>query len=325
MSSTPHDALFKSVFGDPKHAAAQLQSILPQEVCAAIRWSTLRPQPGSFVDAELAGQHCDLLFTAQTEATGDRAFVYLLFEHQSTNDHAMCLRLLQYKTRIWARHRAEHPGQPLPVIVPAVLAQTPGGWSAATRFADLFGTGLGVLARYGPDFAVVVDDLSRVSDEELRSRALTDLPRVTLWLMRDARDAPTLLSRLAQWAPVLEAVVAAPSGREAMLRLLRYVALVCDDVRLEEFRDSLKGRAPATESLTMTMAEQLIAQGKLEGEREGKIEGKIDAVLLLLDSRGLALADGQREAILACDDAGRLDRWLVRAASASRATELFED
>ncbi|MEM6989942.1 MAG: hypothetical protein AAF721_05580, partial [Myxococcota bacterium] len=63
-----------------------------------------------------------------------------------------------------------------------------------------------------PDFEYGVDDLHRASDEQLRQRALDDLPRVALWLLRDARDAEVLLSRLADYAPALERIVTAPSG-----------------------------------------------------------------------------------------------------------------
>ena len=36
----PHDAFFRSIFGDPAHAAAVLQSILPPSVAAHIDWPT---------------------------------------------------------------------------------------------------------------------------------------------------------------------------------------------------------------------------------------------------------------------------------------------
>ena len=328
MTNTPHDALFKSVFEQPEHAAAELQNTLPEDVRAAIRWSSLTLEPGSFVDPELADQHSDLLFSAEAEPSGDTVLVYLLFEHQSTNDPVLTLRLLEYQVRIWKRYHQAHPGEPLPVIVPAVLAQVPGGWSAPTHFASLFSPSLGVLAQHVPDFSFAVDDLHRASDEELRARALADLPKVALWLMRDARDADALLSRLAEWAPLLEAIVSAPSGREAMLRLLRYVALVSDDMQLDQFRATLKGLAPSTEALTMTIAEQLRAEGetkgKAEGLAQGKIQGKIESILLVLGGRDLQVSADHRVRIEQCTDVDTLDHWLRRAATVGQVEDLFE-
>lgn len=39
----PHDAFFRSIFGDPAHAAAVLQSILPPTAAAHIDWPSLQP------------------------------------------------------------------------------------------------------------------------------------------------------------------------------------------------------------------------------------------------------------------------------------------
>ena len=133
MTSTPHDALFKSTFERPEHAAAELRHMLSPKISAAIRWSTLALEPGSFVDAELADHHSDLLFSAQVEVCKERVLVYLLFEHQSTNDPMMAQRLLTYMTRIWDRYRKTHPGEYLPLVVPALLAQVPGGWRSSWR------------------------------------------------------------------------------------------------------------------------------------------------------------------------------------------------
>ena len=64
VTNAPHDALFKTIFGQPEHAAAELQHILPGHIAARIDWSSLTPQPGTYVDEELADQHSDLLFSA---------------------------------------------------------------------------------------------------------------------------------------------------------------------------------------------------------------------------------------------------------------------
>ncbi|MGH1340374.1 MAG: Rpn family recombination-promoting nuclease/putative transposase [Nannocystales bacterium] len=116
MTNAPHDALFKTIFGQPEHAAAELQHILPGHIAARIDWSSLTPQPGTYVDEELADQHSDLLFSAATRPSEEPVFVYVLFEHQSTAQPRMALRLLRYMVRIWTRHASEYPKDPLPLI-----------------------------------------------------------------------------------------------------------------------------------------------------------------------------------------------------------------
>lgn len=314
MTSTPHDALFKSVFQHPEHAAAELRHVLPPEISRAIRWDTLKLEPGSYVDPALAKRHSDLLFSAQAEIGGITVLIYLLFEHQSTNDTMMALRLLEYEVRVWNRRRKDHPDEPLPVIIPVVLSHVPGGWTAATRFAELFSPGLGHLRAHIPDFSFTVDDLHHVSDNALRERALADFPKVALWLMRDARDAETLLARLAEWAPLLEDIMSAPNGREAMLVLLRYIALVCKEMHFDRFRATIEKIAPSTEADAMTtIAEQLRA------------ESKVESLLLVLRGRKLAVTAEQKTRLEQCTDPDTLDQWLVRAVTASETAELFED
>ena len=332
-TKTPHDAIFKSVFQEPEHAAAELRHILPGELVSAIRWSSLKLEPGSFVDPKLADKHSDLLFSATAEASGERVLVYLLFEHQSTNDPRMALRLLEYMVSIWTRHTKSHPTEPLPLIIPALLAQVPGGWSAPTRFSELFAAGARDLGQAVlPDFAFAVDDLHLATDDDLRQRALPDQATVTLWLMRDVRDRATLFAHLAGWADVLERVARSPGGDDVLALLLRYIAVASGDLQLSEFRDILKGRAPAAESLSMTIAEQLRAEGRIEGETkgrvagraEGQVEGKAAALLVILGARGLHVSDDAQQRIGTCTDIEVLDHWIALAVSVPSADDIFK-
>ena len=136
-----------------------------------------------------------------------------------------------------------------------MLSQVVGGWKAATRFSGLFAPNLGELAETVlPDFSYAVDDLHRTDDADLKARAVAQQARLALWLMRDARDGALLLQRLVDWLGELEELARMPGGERALAPLLHYVATVSPDLQLEQFRAILKGRAPAAESITMTIA-----------------------------------------------------------------------
>ncbi len=62
----------------------------------------------------------------------------------------------------------------------------------------------------------------------------------------------------------------------------------------------------------------------LKGRSDGKVEGKADAILEVLDARGLGVSEEQRRRILACDDMGQLSAWLRRVATVTDASALFE-
>jgi len=66
-------------------------------------------------------------------------------------------------------------------------------------------------------------------------------------------------------------------------------------------------------------------QGEHKGKIEGKIEAKIAAILAVLAARGVAVSDEVRARIEACKDAAVLDRWIVRAATAASAEEIFSE
>ena len=168
----PHDALFRAAFESPRHAAGLLRALLPADLLDLVALDSLSLQSGDGRGKQLEEFRTDLLFSA--DIAGNAGFVCFLFEHQSQSDPDMALRVLGYLTRIWERHRRQHPGEPLPPIVPIVISHDPSGWSAPSDFAQLFSTSArehGALRAITPSFKYIVDDLSRLSDAELKARA----------------------------------------------------------------------------------------------------------------------------------------------------------
>ena len=102
----------KWAFEQPEHAAGELRALVPPELAARIQWDTLKLEPGSLVDEDLRELHTDLLFSAQLkdEGEGRQVLSYLLFEHQSTPDRLMAVRLLVYVSRVLGRWLRQHPG-----------------------------------------------------------------------------------------------------------------------------------------------------------------------------------------------------------------------
>jgi predicted transposase YdaD len=204
MTTRPHDALFKAAFENPQHAAGLFRSVLPSSICAAIEWSTLTHEPGSFVDEQLSDSHSDLLFSARLVGTDTPVFFYLLLEHQSTVDPDMPRRMLGYLMSFWERHRKQCGG-PLPIVLPILICHVPGGWTAPTSMQELFEPSLDSiadLARFVPHVCLFVEDLAHLSNEDLRRHALASFPMLALWLLRDARN-PAACSPTSNTGPTL--------------------------------------------------------------------------------------------------------------------------
>jgi predicted transposase/invertase (TIGR01784 family) len=186
---TPHDSIFRRIFGMTGNAASQLRSVLPPDVATRLDLSRLVPAPGSFVDEALKWKHADLLFTVST-MDGQDAFVYVLMEHQSTDDPLMAFRVLRYVTRIWDRYLEEHPrARRLPAVIPFVVHNGRGRWTSPVQLPDLIDLGPAdkkAMETYLPRFEFLLDDLADIDLWQLRDRELTPLARITLVLLKTA-------------------------------------------------------------------------------------------------------------------------------------------
>lgn len=63
--------------------------------------------------------------------------------------------------------------------------------------------------------------------------------------------------------------------------------------------------------------------GLQEGLEKGLREGWSDALVSLLDARGVKLSDDDRKRIATCRDTDQLREWLLRAPQIQTAAELF--
>jgi hypothetical protein len=62
-----------------------------------------------------------------------------------------------------------------------------------------------------------------------------------------------------------------------------------------------------------------------EAARTAKAEGKAEDVLTVLEERGLAVSGEERDRIVCSVDSHQLDKWLRRAVTVDKASDLFVD
>jgi predicted transposase/invertase (TIGR01784 family) len=320
---TPHDALFRETFSDPAHAAGLLRHLLGKPLATRLDWTTLRLCAGSFVDRALRGRHSDLLFTARC---GDKdVYLYLLLEHQSTDDPLMAYRLLVYLVRIWERHVREHRGvTSLPAILPLVVHHSKHGWTSPTSFAalyDLEPDALAAFAAHLPDFHFLLDDLRAAGDASLRTRAMTALGRFALFCLRHAPEPDAIVRGLARWLDLIREIRRAEGGPEALELIWRYVFVIsapADPEVLVERLLLVVGEEDKEE--IVTAGETLIARG-LE---KGRAEAHREILLEQLRARFGRLPSSAPDRVQAADTA-QVKRWLLRVVTATTLAEVFAD
>jgi predicted transposase/invertase (TIGR01784 family) len=277
FSSQPNDAYFKQVFSDPQRAALFFQSHLDAGLVALIDWSSLKLEPGSFVKQSLQQTHSDLLFTARL---GEREVkLYLLFEHQTTVETEMPLRVLGYELEIMQAHYKRH-GLPLPPVLAFVLHQGPERWTVSPCFEDMFELSdaqAGALLPYLPKFRHELLDLTQLDPDRDEDHAQL---RVVLQLMKLARQ-----KRLAEFLVwIADEMQRQGWNVPEPLLLLSYLYAMHADATIDEkqIAHSLEGNPNLKENI-MSLAERLIARGEARGEARGTWIGKIQMLEQLLD------------------------------------------
>lgn len=324
IAAHPHDGLVKRFLTRPEAAAVQLRVALPPALVDRLDWPSLRVVPGSYVDPKLRPRHSDILYAVELADTGQTAFVYVVMEHQSTPQRIMAWRLLQYACRVWERFEREHAGriESLPLLVPLVLYQGPGGWTEPRCLSELLDVPPS-LADVFPspiELTFAVDELtaSVASDAHTRDRAvaLVEALRTLLHLARAPEEITE--ARVAALAPLLELVGRAWSI-EDLQAILTYVVSAFE--RRSPLRDILYAAASQeTRAVFATIRDEYIAEGKAEGLREGASL----MLLRLLERRGFEITVEVQERVLSCEQQERLQQWFDRALEAHGLDEVFD-
>ena len=344
MTPRPHDALFKSAFATPAHAAALLRAVLPAALRDAVAWDRLTAEPASFVDVALADHHGDLLFSAPLQ-THETARLFTLLEHQSTADPAMPLRGLRYQLRIWERDHKEQPAPWLPPIFVVVISHADGRWAAPRSLDDMLDPRVLALpgaAELVPRFSLIIEDLAQRSDDELQAQSLAAFPKLALWLLRDGSKPAQILRSFDAWISTMLEAQRAPTGRDDFHTLLNYMFHVIHCTQHDELHAKLDQLGRHTKEIEMTIADYLQEkgrtegrekgrtegreEGRIEGREKGRIEGRIAALRyqLLLKFKLPALDPGDEARLLAATPEA-LDRYLERVLMAHSLAEVFED
>jgi len=264
-------------------------------------------------------RHLDLLYSVPLKSGGGSAFVYALFEHQSSDDPLMAFRMLAYMVRIWEKYLRDHEGaRELPVIVPLVLHHAEEGWRSATAFHELFPDGLlrqPAWAGLVPSFRFLLDDVSVATDEDLRSRQLSEFARVALWALRDARFG-RLERTLAACSSSFSRLLQAPGGPTAARTTSCYIYEVRGIATAQALAAQIPD--PILREAAMTIAEQLRQEGRQEGRQDGLREGleRLRGVVLKqLQLKFGELPEAAQACVAAADEAA-LERYAERVLSA---------
>lgn len=179
-------------------------------------------------------------------------------------------------------------------------------------------------------------------DADLLVRSLAAFQKLALWLLRDARDSVRLLDSFGTWISTMVELLTGPEGFESFATLTRYMFRVVDPVHRELLRAKIRLLGPRAEEIAMTIAEQLIEEGRQEGREKGLQEGRQEG---LQEGRQEGLHEGRiaslrkqlmfkfklqtlgpaYEACLQTATPEAVDRYLESVLTADSLAEVFAD
>jgi len=216
------------------------------------------------------------------------------------------------------------------MILPIVMYHGATPWSEPRLFDALLDVPASVrpaVAPYLVQFAYLLNDLSAMSDDELRSGAmLTALAKLATICLKHARTSPDFLKILVRWMDVARELATAPNGLSALAQVLCYILEVNDHVEREALQALLERElGPEAKEAIVTAGQQIREEGRQEGRREGRREGECAVLLRQLRRRFGTAVNTDIEQRVATASIEQIDTWTERVLSAATLTELLAD
>ena len=276
--TTPHNNLFRSVFGDTAEASALLRAHLPQAIGRQLLWSTLALQPVGFIDSRLRDSESDLLYLIRRKTDAAPVWLYVLLEHQSTPDAWLRLRLLKYSIRIWERDRRRHRNEKqLRPILPLVLYQGRRRWGHGREFSELFPQQVRHWP-WVPHYAHLLIDQTKARPDQVRGELRGRIAQLAM--MATFRKSWPLLQRL---VPLLAELARVSAAAEDWEEIVVYIAATTtrQPRRWQRFADAVRRRVPGggelmnkTERMRQIYGDVREQEGRRRGRREGHRAGQ---------------------------------------------------
>jgi predicted transposase/invertase (TIGR01784 family) len=261
---TPHDAVFKIFLNDPETAKDFLAIHLPAKLQQVCDLSTLRLEPGSYIDKDLRPFYSDVVYSLKT-ANGHRGYIYTAVEHQSTPDKLMPFRLMRYALAIMQNHLRQGHDQ-LPLVIPMLFYHgMTSPYPLSMDWLDLFSEPELARALYSQSFPLV--DVTAIPDNEIMQQKRMALLEIVLKHARVVRD----LRELAE--PIGSLLKLRLCTHEQLETLLAYMADVGDTADPAGLLRILAQSSPEYEEIVMTMAQKLEKIGREKGRQEGMATG----------------------------------------------------
>ena len=194
------DASYKTLFSAPEVVRDLILGFIPDDWLHGLDYRTLERVSGSYVTDDLRDRADDIVWRVQVG--GEWVYLYILIEFQSTVDPFMAVRIMTYVGLLYQdliKQKQVLPRRRLPPVLPIVLYNGDGKWTAETNMADLIPRTPGLLAKYVPHLEYLLIDENRYNVAELA--AMRNLVAAAIRFERPENEASlmALIDVLNEW------------------------------------------------------------------------------------------------------------------------------
>lgn len=286
MPSTLHETLVEMFRHRPPLAAELLATVLGVQLP---QFSQVRLEPAECVDLVPTEYRADAVLVL-TDA--QQPVLAVVLEVQLARDADKRWSWPVYVTTLRARLRC-----PTLLLVLCVDAAT-AAWAEAPIELGNPGARIPPLV-LGPQSVPVVSDVG----------AATDAPELAVL---------SAMAHGAERADVLDALIGALDTIDVQHAAL-YLELVLAALPRAAYQHLEALMSTDTHEYLSEWGQEILSQGKAEG----KAEGEAQAVLAVLDARGVRVPESARSRIAECRDLDLLDRWIRQAVTVDSVDELL--
>jgi len=298
MSDNAHDRFFKEVFTNKENAIDLIQGTLSKDLLQHLDFSTIELDNQSYVTKELKEFFSDIVYKIRYK-NKTYVNVSLLLEHKSYFIDNPYVQLILYKGGIWQTNIKQK--EDLQVVIAMIVYHGKQKWEVK-KFSDYFPGVDDELKQFIPEFKYLLQDLSHLSDEDIKnrvfSRAATEIAALMMKHIHDFSDPkkvkeqePILLDLLGKIIDIGHLYYKEEEGLRFFQAVINYLFRRSELPREEVIKKvtsiSIEGGKEA-----MTIEAQLINKGIEQG-----IEQEKQIVLIRLINRKFGLTE-QEEALI---------------------------
>lgn len=270
-----HDKLVKKILEKPREVEFVVRKALG--IKEKIEIEEVRNE---FITIDYRGKQVDLLYKIKNKE------VYLLIEHQSTQDVKMPYRILEYEVQIIDRsfRKNNYQTEKLAKVIAIVIYTGPGEWKMPQRLEEIqisFNYSKKILEDYDLTVGYNLLDINKLSKEEL-------LEGETLFgrmmLVERARREEELIEILEEILPLTK-----ENEREDVINILRYILV--KDIGEEKAKEYIKKLEEGVIEMSGYVnylrqdREATMLKMRNEGKKEGKRAGENNIIKTLFKNK----------------------------------------